>query len=246
MLKLLLLVSRGPRPGQVVGTAISLATCWFFWRGSKFARGFLVVCVFLAIGYGIAVSSDTPRIALVAINILLVALLLALLAPATSHLAHINAMAPNKALKIDALKTARVLASHWAMNKLPAFVFLFCLWTISPCFGQEVAIQQLWLSYETWPDKPTGEDEPWTTPGVVVAFCPDGQFRMASGLLYRAENGAGLGASDGIATFRGEWSGTLMDLTVSYALASGDPADWSEPERPEAKNDKANSCFSSR
>jgi hypothetical protein len=107
------------------------------------------------------------------------------------------------------------------MNKLPVFVFL-CLWTISPCLGQEVAIQQLWLSYETWPDKPTGEDEPWTTPGIVVAFCPDGQFRMASGLLYRAENGAGLGASDGIATFRGEWSGTLMDLTVSYALASAE------------------------
>jgi hypothetical protein len=105
-----------------------------------------------------------------------------------------------------------------------AFVFLFCASTITPCLGQEVPMQQLWLSYEAWPAKPTGEDEPWTTEGVVVAFCPDGQFHMASGLLYRSRGGAVLGSSDGIATFRGKWSGTLTDLTVSYVLASAEIA----------------------
>lgn len=82
--KLLLLLSHGLSAGQVVGTVTTLAACWFFWRGSRLARGFLVVCTLLALGYGIAVFSEIPRSVFVAITLLLVTLLLALLAPATS------------------------------------------------------------------------------------------------------------------------------------------------------------------
>jgi hypothetical protein len=46
---------------------------------------------------------------------------------------------------------------------------------------------------------------------------------MASGSLYRSPDGsAALGASDGIAIFRGQWSGSLDDLTITYWVESAE------------------------
>jgi len=100
-------------------------------------------------------------------------------------------------------------------------VLLLVLLTATACApAPKPSMEQLWVSYSEWPDQP--KDEPWTTPGIVVAFCPGGDFRMASGLFYRGTTGAGLGASDGIAIFRGQWSGSLDHLNVTYWLESAE------------------------
>ena len=46
---------------------------------------------------------------------------------------------------------------------------------------------------------------------------------MASGLFYRgSDGGAALGASDGIAIFRGHWSGSPDHLAITYWVESAE------------------------
>lgn len=85
------------------------------------------------------------------------------------------------------------------------------------------AMERLWVNSAEWPERPTDPNEPWTTPGIVVAFCPGGDFRMASGTFYGRESGSvALGASDGIAIFRGHWSGSLDHLSITYWVQSAE------------------------
>jgi hypothetical protein len=60
-LKLLLLLSGSIRVGQVVGTLVSVTSCWFLWRGSKVAYWFLVCCVAFGIAYTFMVPGTTFR-----------------------------------------------------------------------------------------------------------------------------------------------------------------------------------------
>jgi len=61
-LKGLILWSSGSlRPGQVFGTFVSLACCWFLWRGSKFAYWFLICCVVFGIAHTFSVPGTTLR-----------------------------------------------------------------------------------------------------------------------------------------------------------------------------------------
>ena len=84
-------------------------------------------------------------------------------------------------------------------------------------------MQVLWVSYAEWDPPPQDPQEPWSTPGIVAAFCRGGEFRMASGSLYRsADGGAVLGSSDGIAVFRGHWSRTPAGLNVTYWVESAE------------------------
>lgn len=62
---LLLLSSGSLRPGQVFGTFVSIACCWFLWRGSKFAYWFLVCCVAVGVAYTFIVPATWIRIAFI-------------------------------------------------------------------------------------------------------------------------------------------------------------------------------------
>lgn len=83
LLKGLLLAAGSLRWSQTGGTVVTLATCWFLWRGSSFAYWFLVVCTTLAIAFSFFAAAKIPVAIAAAIGILMAFLLLLLLAPAT-------------------------------------------------------------------------------------------------------------------------------------------------------------------
>jgi hypothetical protein len=59
-MKIMLYVTGRLRPGQVVGTFLTLALCYFLWRGSRVAHIVLVTCAGLSIVYALVVAS-LPR-----------------------------------------------------------------------------------------------------------------------------------------------------------------------------------------
>ncbi len=81
--KVLLLLGGTLRLSQLGGTVVALITCWFFWRGSKFAHRFLVVCIAAAIAFVQFGFPQAPVVILVLVFTVLGLLLLALVAPAT-------------------------------------------------------------------------------------------------------------------------------------------------------------------
>jgi hypothetical protein len=73
-----------------------------------------------------------------------------------------------------------------------------------------------WQSAPDWLVKESGPQ--WNAPGIVVRFCPDGRFRMATGVFYRGQGRVGLGSSDGLALYEGTWSAEKDHVTVRYRL----------------------------
>lgn len=71
-----------------------------------------------------------------------------------------------------------------------------------------------WLVKESGPQ--------WNAPAVVIQFCPDGHFRMATGVFYRGGGHVGLGSSDGIALYEGRWSQSADQITVQYRLVDAE------------------------
>jgi hypothetical protein len=74
-----------------------------------------------------------------------------------------------------------------------------------------------WQSAPDWIVKESGPQ--WNAPGVVLRFCPDGRFRMATGVFYRDQGHFALGSSDGLALYEGRWSARENQITVRYRLA---------------------------
>ena len=58
--------------------------------------------------------------------------------------------------------------------------------------------------------------------GIVVSFCEDGRLRIASGTLYRTNDAASLGSSDGLALYEGRWSLDNGVVRASYALVDAE------------------------
>jgi hypothetical protein len=83
VLKAMLLAGGTLRPTQIVGTAITLVTCWFLWRGSKFAHGFMIFCTVLTVVFVLMFPSPFGRTGFAITLLLVFAFLLGLLAPAT-------------------------------------------------------------------------------------------------------------------------------------------------------------------
>jgi hypothetical protein len=84
----------------------------------------------------------------------------------------------------------------------------------------------LWAWHEPWESAPewlVQESGPqWTAPAVVIRFCPDGRFRMATGVFYRGGGHVGLGSSDGLALYEGRWVQSADQITVRYRLADAE------------------------
>ncbi|WP_092762773.1 hypothetical protein [Rhodoferax sp. OV413] len=79
----LLLLGGTMRWSQLGGTIVTVVTCWFFWRGSKFAHGFLTICIVAAIALVQFGFPPVPTFVLAIAFTLLGLLLLILAAPAT-------------------------------------------------------------------------------------------------------------------------------------------------------------------
>jgi hypothetical protein len=81
-LKVMLYATGRLRPGQVVGTVLTLVLCYFLWRGSKIAYGVLIACAALSILYGLLMST-LPRYMQLSFIVVAGLLLLAWCAPAS-------------------------------------------------------------------------------------------------------------------------------------------------------------------
>ena len=82
-IKALFVIAGSLRWTQAAGTAVTLLSLWFLWRGSKIAYYYLVVCMLAALIYVIWVTAATKIAALGWIAVPVVFLLLTALAPAT-------------------------------------------------------------------------------------------------------------------------------------------------------------------
>jgi hypothetical protein len=109
------------------------------------------------------------------------------------------------------------------MKRYAAPVILLTLLACSPGTPSPAG---LWAWHEPWESAPeeivqdTGPQ--WTAPALVVRFCPDGRFRMASGVFYRAGGRISLGSSDGLRLYEGRWSKSWGRITVQYRLADAE------------------------
>ena len=87
VVKLLLLAAGTLRWSQLIGTTVTLVLCWFLWRGSKGAYGFLLFCLGAGLLYGVLVASKLPILATTILFIVLGTVSASLLAPATRSFA---------------------------------------------------------------------------------------------------------------------------------------------------------------
>lgn len=103
------------------------------------------------------------------------------------------------------------LAALLACRENPAATSPVGLWTW----------HEPWESAPEWLIKESGVPQ-WNAPAVVIQFCPDGRFRMATGVFYRGGGYVGLGPSDGLALYEGRWSQSADQITVQYRLVDAE------------------------
>ena len=95
-------------------------------------------------------------------------------------------------------------------------------------FTAEPEVVGVWAWHTDWQDAPPeiraepGQGIAATASALIASFCPDGTFRLATGVFWRHDHGISLGASDGIALYRGTWSRQAKALTVRYRLVSAE------------------------
>ena len=82
-IKALFVIAGSLRWSQAVGTAVTLLSLWFLWRGSRIAYWYLVVCMVAALIYVFWAAATTQIAALTWIAVPVAFLLLTALAPAT-------------------------------------------------------------------------------------------------------------------------------------------------------------------
>jgi hypothetical protein len=84
----------------------------------------------------------------------------------------------------------------------------------------------LWVWHERWlsaPDWLVKESGPqWNAPGIVLRFCPNGRFRMATGVFYRGGGQITLGSSDGLTLYEGIWASRSDGVVVTYRLVDAE------------------------
>jgi hypothetical protein len=79
-----------------------------------------------------------------------------------------------------------------------------------------------WVWHGEWQRAPHGLAVTANADGVVLSFCGDGRLHIASGVLYRDKNTAGLGSSDGLAIYAGNWTEESGQIRTSYALVDAE------------------------
>lgn len=111
--------------------------------------------------------------------------------------------------------------------------------------ASERDVAGVWAWHDAWQDAPPeirsepGQRLAATASALIVNFCPDGEFRMATGVFWRYDAGISLGSSDGIAVYRGSWSRRGEALVVSYRLVSAELAADREGFNAESQIDVA-------
>ena len=84
----------------------------------------------------------------------------------------------------------------------------------------------LWVWHEAWRSAPAEivEDSgpEWNASGALIRFCPDGEFRLATGELYRSRRQITLGSSDGLTIYEGRWISGERGVEIRYKLTDAE------------------------
>jgi hypothetical protein len=92
-------------------------------------------------------------------------------------------------------------------------------------------IPGLWLHHDEWTVSRPAPDEQKNiskyASAAVLNFCTGGELRLATGVLYQSTNSSAvvIGASDGLAIYRGRWSRAGGRIHVEYQLVDAEFAD---------------------
>lgn len=95
--------------------------------------------------------------------------------------------------------------------------------------GSDVQVPEgLWIHHDAWQFAPAEINEDGDihryANAALVNFCPDGEFRLATGTIYVSTKSliAGIGASDGLTIYRGIWWHDGDSLVAEYRLVSAE------------------------
>ena len=89
-------------------------------------------------------------------------------------------------------------------------------------------VSDLWIYHDVWEFAPRdmneGSDIHKFASAAIVNFCPRGQFRVATGVIYQSTKSpaVGIGASDGLAIYSGRWQRVGDRISVEYWLVSAE------------------------
>lgn len=92
-------------------------------------------------------------------------------------------------------------------------------------------IPGLWLQHGEWTLRRGDPDDPDNVfkyaDAAVLNFCPDGELRLATGVLNQSTRSSMvvIGASDGLAIYRGRWSRVNGVIRVEYQLVDAEFGD---------------------
>jgi hypothetical protein len=97
--------------------------------------------------------------------------------------------------------------------------------------GGSPPLQGLWIQHDEWQYAPKEVNEDGDVhkfaSAVVMNFCPNGVFHMATGIIYQSTKSptVQIGASDGLAIYLGTWRETPPGIAVQYRLVDAEFAD---------------------
>lgn len=115
--------------------------------------------------------------------------------------------------------------------KLPALVVLLIAAEAALAGDAPAPVDGLWIHHADWQMAPAEINEDGNihkfANAAVLNFCPNGAFRMATGVIYQSTKSPDvqIGASDGLAIYRGTWVQTANGIAVEYQLVSAEFAD---------------------
>lgn len=115
-----------------------------------------------------------------------------------------------------------------------ALPMLWVLTALAPTMSSAAEpgyIPGLWLHHDQWRVMPRTSDDPGNTfknaNAAVLNFCPGGELRLATGVMYQSTKSREvvIGASDGLAVYRGRWSRVDGVIRVEYQLVDAEFVD---------------------
>ena len=92
-------------------------------------------------------------------------------------------------------------------------------------------IEGLWIQHDEWRYAPKDISEDGdvrkNADAAVMNFCAGGEFRLATGVIYQSKKSpvVMIGASDGLAIYRGTWRQAARRVSLTYRLVDAEFAD---------------------
>lgn len=116
-------------------------------------------------------------------------------------------------------------------RKPPVSWIMIALAPLTLFAGEPDPIPGLWLHHDEWTVMKAAPDDAGNVfkyaNAAVLNFCPGGELRLATGVINQSTRSSAvvIGASDGLAIYRGRWSRVKGVIRVEYQLVDAEFAD---------------------